>query len=237
MTQEQAFWTIGQAIAWICTRDNMVVRDIPAPAPLEAFRGQMLRFAQGGRQVKIPRIPANGDPPRTHRNIAGGKFSSSGDASQALQSAMLSGVITTVARDVATGTWGPICPAERLDLEFRVFEDPDYPYGFRSRTQNLNRYVTPLVSRLEIQRLWPAPVLPRTVAAEGRIFEHLLQITATAKLTKNEARERCKQIDGFFGRAFDRAWAQIPAGVKPGRGQHGPRRPGSEPSHPKSRTK
>lgn len=172
---EPQYWWMSQAIAWVCTRDETVVRGITEPGSVAALTAQIYKYSFGQKFVRV-RIPVEGSPGDPFKDVTRGKFSTSADAVHLLQVTILAGEIITIARNASTGALRPIPGEERLGLEFRIWpDDPIRPYGFCPISTGMCRWARPLLSALDVRRLFPAPHQSPTIAAEGRIYASLRQ--------------------------------------------------------------
>jgi hypothetical protein len=216
------YWTLAQGVVWVCTRDEKEVQKIKNPRSVDALLSQLLEYRQGIRRNVRDRV----DGTRSIR-LRPEKYSFHEIGTEALDElteAILSGGLHHHARHADTGRWAPIPEPERIYLKFRIQpDDPDRPYGFGRSDSMTLKYVTPDLWIQDLKRLFPAPRPPRTAAADQRVLERLRTIMAEKVLTKPQAREACRDVPGYFDRAFDRVWKDFPAELKIGRGKHGPR--------------
>lgn len=226
----EVFWSLAQAIAWICTRDSATVGGISEPHTIEALKAQLLKY-RAGYKCTVRRF-SNGTERRRVTDVGHSNGLTGTDALQLLQEAVLGGDIRMIARSVETGARGPIPENERATLVLRIFpDDPIRPYGFYSKHTKECRWIEPLLSSLDVQRLAPVLSRPPTNTAEHRIYNRLLEITAGRVLTKPNAKEDCEKVDGYFRNGFERAWKKLPAERKRRRGDHGPRTGAARKSH------
>jgi hypothetical protein len=240
MISSKNYWTIAQAIVWVCTRDEAVVTAMPAPLSTETLCLQ-LKYRVG---LKYTERKMLGGSTRHWVDLeinprAPCKFSTGIEAIQFLQAGVLGGFIRTIARDARSGSWGAIPESERTELEFRIRPDDPLPrYGFCSTITGECRWIEPLLSIADVKRLAPLPTQSPTVAADKRMLDRLLEISVDRRPTREEALEKCRDVVGYSGRGFERAWKRLPDSRKRKRGEHGPRLlTESETSHRKPRTK
>jgi hypothetical protein len=114
---------------------------------------------------------------------------------------------------------------ELNDLTFRI--SPGHraaPVGLWSRSRDTAVWRSPQFLRADVIRVWP-PRNTKTAAVSGAILRHLRQImTPEAPLTRLEAQQRCMaEVPNAYPGAFKKAWAELEASSKRGRGKHGPR--------------
>jgi hypothetical protein len=223
MKKELDYWTLAQAIAWVCTRDEIVAGGLAEPQSLRALQTQLHKYRSGEKLHR--RVRLNGPAEYSAEPTKQDNFACSNAALARLCLAILGGTILTIARDTANGSWGRIAPGERIDLEFRMCPDDRVrPYGFWSKSTGQCRWIEPLLSKLDMQRLWPVPVQSPTNRTAKQVRDRLAEVMAHSKLTKEDARKKCESIAGFSVRGFDRAWREFPGGQKFGPGEHGKRR-------------
>lgn len=126
-------WSFAQAVAWICTRDMDLVRDIANPYSPDTLQAQILKFT-------FARSIAETEVEDRQR----GKYAASNEAVLGLEEGILTGRIFTWARDVGTGARSLIPPRERIDLQFAIWpDDPIRPYGFCLKSTKTCRWVEP----------------------------------------------------------------------------------------------
>jgi hypothetical protein len=219
---DNKYWTLAEAIAWACTRDDDAVSKIQNPGFVEALQIQILKYRQGERVT--PRISFEDGLVLRRKPVIICFHMCGSEAMAGLNRAILCGEIFHVCRHVATGRWAPIPEVERVFLEFRIQpDDPERPYGFGKMGFGALEYLTPRLSIQDVKRLSPAPRQKPTSPGEQRIYERLLEITAGKPLIKKLAMETCMDVQGCSGRAFERAWRKLSPDRKVPRGKHGQR--------------
>lgn len=217
------YWTLAQAVAWVCTRNRASVEAISEPLSGPALQTQLLKFLAG--QKRIVRKFSSGQERISLLDVGEGKFDTGGCAIWQLQMAILQGCIRTILRDVRSGSSGEIPGKERIDLEFRIVpDDPIRPYGFWSKKTGECRWIEPLLLTRDLQLLAPAPKQSPTDDVKRRIYARLLEITANGPLKRDDAFEKCEDVPGSSVRTFGAAWKELPSNRKFGPGKHGPRR-------------
>src|SRR5476651_1929850 len=120
VTDLPEYWSMAQAVAWACTRDNTAVMDVTDPQSLDALTALILR-SKFGQTVPRPRLRVDGTARFSEiKNIVipEGEFCRGTEALAYLEEAILTGRTSVLARDVRTGERGEIPKNEKLDLIF-----------------------------------------------------------------------------------------------------------------------
>jgi hypothetical protein len=133
--------------------------------------------------------------------------------------------MTAVRCDGSSDEQIPVPLAELNDLRFRLM--PGHPVaslGLWSRSRKRMSWRSPQFLRADVISAWPARNT-KTTAVVGAILRHLQKIMIPeAPLPKPEAQKRCMaEVPNAYPGAFEKAWAQLEATRKRGRGKHGPR--------------
>jgi len=222
------YWTVAEAVAWICARRHERVEALADPATPRAIQAVMTDYAPMGF---IP--PKNEDGSTAGR----GYDFIHPDYVGMLPYQALRDLFEKEGRRGRVRIGGlrgrgdsfeQIPPIELIDLSFRLVPGhPVSPMGLWSRSRGEMAWSQVQVSRDDVMRAWPprAGRVVKTAAAELAILEHLQRVMPPeAPLTKETAWARCqKEVRGAYKEAFERAWKRLPADRKRARGQHGPR--------------
>jgi hypothetical protein len=133
--------------------------------------------------------------------------------------------MTAIRCDGASNEQIPVPASELNDLRLEII--PGHAIarvGLWSRLLRVLVWRSPQFLRADVVAAWPAPNT-KTAAVRGAVLHHLREIMIPgAPLTKREALARClAEVPNAYPEAFKRAWAELEASSKRGRGKHGPR--------------
>ena len=131
----------------------------------------------------------------------------------------------TMIRAAAAGAErSPVSAAEAQQVELRITEDAVAPVIAWSQPQGAAAGISPWFSRTDVIRAWPE-LSRKTAAVTAAMLRHLREISTPERpLIKLQALERClAEVPYAYPEAFKRAWSQLEAARKRGRGKHGPR--------------
>jgi hypothetical protein len=195
----------------------------PSPGPSGASPAQ----AEGFGNDPAPGLPGLGQM----RGLAQAQLSGSDELArpdrilQEIMRRVQTGKVgMTMVRPAEARTHGPVSAKEAQELELRITEDAVAPVTAWSRTQGSTAGISPWFSRTDVIRAWPE-LSKKTAAVTGAILRHLREISRPEQpLIKPEALQRClADVPNAYPAAFQRAWSQLEAAHKRGRGKHGPR--------------
>jgi hypothetical protein len=215
---------LPQAVAWICTRDEGAVKDI-GEEPLET---QLLvakqRWLEGVTSVTRWRSSLDnnlGEPGRTEV-VQRNEYASFQKALKGLMMAYQKGYLPVYVAH--SGELQMLTTVELQDLEIRVYNDLTGTLGLLNTKLGNFSYVNPQFLLKDLERLWPGPIVPVTIAMTRTILLALMEATEGGPLKKEQALELMQKLPGFGQRRFGDAWRQLPVDRKFGRGKRGPKR-------------
>jgi hypothetical protein len=234
---QKAYWSLGEVVMWIRTRDYERLTAISELSETAAMAQtlfthgtpldvrSLLRFATTNSEADREAAASSG---KIKFGLVEGPAPMPPDRAlddlyRKLRSVRLP--LTAIKPSRSSNEQVPVPPAELNDLAFRFTpDDPVVPLGLWSRSRGLLVWRSPQFFRSDVTRLWPARQT-KTAAVSNAILRHLRKIMPPgAPLTKLEAQRRCmaKVPDAYPG-AFKKAWAQLEPSFKRGRGKHGSR--------------
>jgi hypothetical protein len=215
---------LPQAVAWICTREERAVKAIgEEPLDMQLLVAKQ-RWLEGMTSVTRWRASLDnnvGKPGKTEV-IQRNEHASFQEALKGLMMAHQNGYLSLYVAH--NGELRALTTVELQDLEIRVYNDLTGTLGLLNTKLGNFSYVNPQFLLKDLERLWPGPIVPVTIAMTRTILLALMQATEGGPLKKEQALELTQKLPGFGRRRFEDAWRQLPAGHKVGRGKRGPKR-------------
>ena len=215
---------LPQAVAWICTREERAVKDIgEEPLGMQLLVAKQ-RWLEGMTSVTRwrPSLDNSLGKPGKTEVVQRNEHASFQEALKGLMGAYKKGYLPVYVAD--NGELKALTTVELQDLEIRVYNDLTGTLGLLNMKLGNFSYVDPQFQLKDLERLWPGPIVPVTIAMTRTILLALLEATAVAPLKKEQALELMQKLPGFGRRRFEDAWRQLPADHKVGRGKRGPKR-------------
>jgi hypothetical protein len=235
---QKTYWSLGEIVMWIRTRDQECVAAISDLTEEEAMVQAMFAFKSQWDPRALLGPPATNSDADWASNAPQYRDKSLGmdrpvlmppdQALDNLHRRVQSGRVqmTAIRCDVDSERQIRVPLAELNDLRFRLVPGHGVaPVGLWSRSRRDTLvWRSPQFLCVDGIGAWPARNT-KTAAVSIAILRHLREImTPEAPLTKVEAQQRCMaEVASAYSGAFKKAWAELESSCKRGRGKHGPR--------------
>jgi len=185
------------------------------------LRIAMWQYRQG-HTASVRRAFLDGSNDLDYRVIGGGEYGTSQEALGQLELAIFEHFVPVLGYGSQNSEAAPIPGAELIASELRLCVEGPASCGLWSSSKNQFICFEPVLPFADVQKLWPAPVVPAKKKVSSRILDALE--ASEGRLKKEVALGLVRTIDGFTSRRFEDAWRLFPQDRKFKRGERGPGR-------------